>query len=61
MEGGINMTYKQIEASREARLWITQVALPIAGVVLLVPDARKVVMTKLKEAKKTIENKFKKN
>ena len=55
------MTYKQIEASREARLLITQVALPIAGVVLLVPDARKVVMTKLKEAKKTIENKFKKN
>ena len=55
------MTYKQIEASREARLWITQVALPIAGVVMLVPDARRAVMTKLKEAKKAVEAKFKKN
>ena len=61
MEGGISMTYKQIEASREARLWITQVALPIVGVVMLVPDARKAVMTKLKEAKKAVETKFKKN
>lgn len=25
-------TYKQIEASRNARLWITQVALPVAGI-----------------------------
>jgi flagellar basal body-associated protein FliL len=24
-------TYKQIEASRNRRLWITQVALPVAG------------------------------
>ena len=55
------MTYKQIEASREARLWITQVALPIIGVVMLIPDARKAVTTKLKEAKKAIETKFKKN
>ena len=55
------MTYKQIEVSREARLWIAQVALPIIGVVMLVPDARKAVMTKLKEAKKAIETKFKKN
>ena len=61
MEGGISMTYKQIEASREARLWITQVALPIVGVVMLVPDTRKAVMTKLKEAKKAVETKFKKN
>ena len=61
MKGGIDMTYKQIEASREARLWITQVALPIIGVVMLVPDARKAVTTKLKEAKKAIETKLKKN
>lgn len=55
------MTYKQIEASREARLWLTQVALPIVGIVMMVPDARNAVVTKLKEAKEAIETKFKKN
>lgn len=29
------MTRKQIEASREARLWFVQVVMPIAGVVAL--------------------------
>ena len=34
------MTYKQIEASREARLWISQVIIPaetIVGTALAVP------------------------
>ena len=60
MEGGINMTRRQIDASREARLWLTQIALPIFGIVILVPDARKAVATKLKEAKEAVESKFKK-
>lgn len=60
MEGGINMNYRQIEASREARLWLTQVVLPIVGVVMLVPDARKAVMSKLKEAKEAVETQFNK-
>lgn len=54
------MTYKQIEASREARLWIGQVILPIVTAVMLVPEAREAVIDKVKIAKKNIENKFKK-
>lgn len=54
------MTYKQIEASREARLWIGQVILPIVMAVMLVPEAREAVVDKVKTAKKNIENKFKK-
>ena len=54
------MTYKQIEASREARLWLTQVVIPAAGIVLMVPEARKAVVDKLKAAKKAIETQFSK-
>ena len=54
------MTRRQIDASREARLWLTQIAFPIFGIVMLVPDARKAVATKLKEAKEAVESKFKK-
>ena len=54
------MTYKQIEASREARLWIGQVILPIVTAVMLVPEAREAVVDKVKKVKKNIKNKFKK-
>lgn len=54
------MTYKQIESSREARLWVTQVALPIIGIVAMVPEARKAVVAKVKKMKQNIENAFKK-
>lgn len=52
------MTNKQIDASREARLWLGQIVLPIVGVVMMVPEAREAVMTKVKQAKMNIENKF---
>lgn len=52
------MTYKQIEASREARLWLVQIVLPIATVIMMVPEAREAVMDKVKAAKKNIETKF---
>lgn len=52
------MTNKQIDASREARLWLTQVVLPIAGVVMMVPEAREAVVARVKQAKKNIEDKF---
>ena len=55
------MTYKQIEASREARLWLTQVVVPIFGAIMLVPEARQAVVAKVKQAKKNIETAFKKN
>lgn len=43
------MTYKQIEASRELRLWIGQVIVPtvsVMAVVLANPDVRKVASEK---------------
>ena len=52
------MTNKQIDASREARLWLGQIVLPIVGVVMMVPEAREAAMTKVKQAKRNIENKF---
>ena len=52
------MTYRQIESSREARLWLSQIVLPIIGVVMMVPEARSAVVAKAKDAKKYIENKF---
>ena len=60
MEGVIRMTNKQIDASREARLWLGQIVLPIVGVVMMVPEAREAVMAKVKQAKRNIENKFSK-
>ena len=55
------MTNKQIDASREARLWLAQIVLPIAGVVMMVPEAREAVVAKVKQAKQNIETAFKKN
>ena len=52
------MTYKQIEASREVRLWLAQIVLPIATVIMMVPEAREAVVDKVKAAKKNIETKF---
>ena len=40
------MTYKQVETSREVRLWLTQIVLPIVGVAMLVPEARQAVWKK---------------
>lgn len=54
------MTYKQIEASREARLWLSQIVIPIVGIVLMVPEARETAVTYAKKAKRNIETKFKK-
>ena len=42
------MNYKHIEASREARLWLGQIILPIVGVVMMVPETREAVVTKVK-------------
>lgn len=56
------MTYKQIEASREARLWITQVIAPVLGigvVAMTIPEVREPVITKFKNVKDKIKS-FKK-
>ena len=56
------MTYKQIEASREARLWITQVIVLALGkataLVATVPEIREAVTTKAKEVKEKIKYKY---
>ena len=52
------MTYKQIEASREARLWISQVIVPAvtgAVVILTVPEVREAVAAKATEIKEKIK------
>ena len=57
------MTYKQIEASREARLWIGQVIVPAVTCVTIAmanPEVRKAVTTKFKSVKASIKKKFKK-
>jgi hypothetical protein len=61
MEVLINMTYKQIEASREARLWLSQIIIPAMCITMMVPEAREAVVTKVKEVKRSIKTAFTKN
>lgn len=55
------MNWKQIETSREVRLWATQIILPVAAVVMMVPEARNAVIEKAKNVKESIKTKFAKN
>ena len=55
------MTYKQIEASREARLWLSQIIIPAMCITMMVPEAREAVAAKAKEVKKSIKTAFTKN
>lgn len=56
------MTWRQIETSREARLWITQVIVPVLGMatalVVAAPEAREVAVAKFTEAKNKIKVKL---
>ena len=55
------MTWKQIEASREARLWIGQVIVPaVVGIMAVSPEARKTVKAKYVQVKNTIRRKLEK-
>lgn len=52
------MTYKQIEASRELRLWIGQVIVPaitMSAVVLANPDVRRAAAEKIESVKQKIQ------
>ena len=57
------MTWKQIETSREARLWITQVIVPVLGIgaayIAAVPEAREKIAAKIAETKNRIKFKLK--
>ena len=58
------MTYKQIEASREVRLWIGQVIVPAIGVAAVVmsnPEVRRMIGNKTYEVKQSIKRKFKRD
>lgn len=58
------MTYKQIEASREARLWIGQVIVPAAvgiAMVLAKPEARDFAKKKYNSIKDKVKTKFHKD
>lgn len=57
------MTYKQIEAAREVRLWIGQIVVPavtLAATTMAIPEVRQAVATKAKSMKQSIEWKMKK-
>lgn len=55
------MTWKQIEASREARLWIGQVIVPaVVGIMTVSPEARQMVKTKYVQVKNMIRRKLEK-
>jgi hypothetical protein len=58
------MTYKQIEASREVRLWIGQIIVPAATLVgtylMTSPEARHRLKQKMNDIGSTIKNKFQK-
>lgn len=58
------MTYKQIEASREARLWIGQVIVPAVSAAVLIistnPELKNTIKTKALSVKDSITNRFQK-
>ena len=50
------MTYKQIEAAREARLWIGQIIVP-AAIILSIPEVRQAVKIKAEDVKTKLKKK----
>lgn len=57
------MTYKQIETSREARLWLTQVIVPVASIAITAfvafPELGEAVKSKCKKVKNKLSIKKK--
>jgi hypothetical protein len=56
------MTHKQIEASREIRLWIGTIIVPamtFIGTMAMIPEVRKSVTAKAKVVTQSIKNKIK--
>lgn len=57
-------TWKQIETSREVRLWIGQVIMPavtFAAATMAIPEVRQTVVAKAKSIKASIDEKLKKD
>ena len=58
------MTWKQLEAKRATRLWISQIVIPTATAVVTVmtiPEVRQAIVAKAKHIKYSIEQKLHKN
>ena len=59
----MNIRYKDVEAARELRLWISQVVIPGALVATFVfsdPQARDAVKTKIENVKYSVGKRFNK-
>lgn len=57
-------TWKQIETSREIRLWISQIIVPaigVTGALMAIPEVREAVKVKAVEIKDKLKSKFKKD
>lgn len=57
------MSYKQIERSREARLWLGQVIIPLltgSALMLANPELSQKIADRANRVKTSIKNKFKK-
>lgn len=55
------MTRKQIDGMREVRLWVGQVIVPATALVMVVfPETREAAISKVRNTKESIKNKFKK-
>lgn len=57
------MTYKQIEAAREVRLWIGQIVVPAATVAvtaMTIPEVRQMIAAKANSVKYKIKSKINK-
>lgn len=62
-KGVIHMTYRQIEQSREVRLWISTIIVPVvslAATTMVIPEVRQAVAAKAKSVKESIQAKRKK-
>lgn len=57
------MTYKQIETSREVRLWIRDIVVPactLGAALMAIPEVRQAVSAKANSIRISVEEKFNK-
>lgn len=52
------MTYKQLETSREIRLWLGQIIVPAVAGAMMFPEVREKVKSSAQNIKSKIKNKI---
>lgn len=50
------MSYKNIETSREIRLWIGQIIVPAVGLALAIPESREYLKSKYFKVREKVKN-----